>query len=216
VKERGADACAGVRSEECRGDTDKGGRVGKRWAVEIEGDEDVVNWIDHDVIKGIKGINSAVDRDGGGGCFTEHKGQRGSEAAVPLSTPLVVEVSAGEVLYLPAMWYHQVSVMSFPSFFLPSPTSVVGRVCDIGPTLLSVFLGQVEQREITVAVNFWHDMNFEGPVFPLLSFVRNLTVPPPTAAAARARESDEKQAGPPRPAATTTARGPPAAPVPDR
>jgi jumonji domain-containing protein 7 len=42
------------------------------------------------------------------------------------ATPLRVTVERGEMLYLPAMWYHHVA-----------------------------------QSDVTVAVNFWHDMTFD-------------------------------------------------------
>ena len=40
---------------------------------------------------------------------------------------------------------------------------------------------------VTVAVNFWHDMAFTGPLYPLLRCLRDLVVPDPTPAAAEAR-----------------------------
>merc|ERR1712146_100888 len=41
------------------------------------------------------------------------------------ANPITVSVKAGEVLYLPSLWYHRVT-----------------------------------QTEVTIAVNFWHDMKF--------------------------------------------------------
>lgn len=66
--------------------------------------------------------------------------------------PLHVTILPGEVLYLPAMWFHQVS-----------------------------------SDDRTIAVNWWHDMDFQGPVYPLLKFLE--------AAAALARERDDADAG---------------------
>lgn len=52
---------------------------------------------------------------------------------------------------------------------------------------------QVEQRGITIAVNYWHDMAF-GPTFVLLSFLRDLTVAAPSLKAALERETEEAEA----------------------
>mmetsp|Transcript_69360 Transcript_69360/g.119179 ORF Transcript_69360/g.119179 Transcript_69360/m.119179 type:complete len:424 (+) Transcript_69360:83-1354(+) len=138
-----------------RGESDRsagsGGSSDGGWSIEVEGDEHVVNWVDAARADLFTWKSSAAHAGGlsGGSC-----GRMIDQSS--LASPLVVEVHAGEVLYLPAMWYHQ-----------------------------------VEQCGITVAVNFWHDMNFKGPTFSLLSFIRNLTVAPPSAAAAQAREMAE-------------------------
>ena len=58
-----------------------------------------------------------------------------------LARPMRVTLNPGDMLYLPAMWYHKVS----------QSTSKEG-VC--------------------VAVNYWYDMDFTGPLVPLTSFVR--------------------------------------------
>jgi hypothetical protein len=58
------------------------------------------------------------------------------EAQFPLyknASPLHVTVKRGEMLYLPAMWYHQVA-----------------------------------QSDVTVAVNYWHDMKFDQVFLPSL------------------------------------------------
>ncbi|KAK6359280.1 hypothetical protein TWF696_000443 [Orbilia brochopaga] len=65
---------------------------------------------------------------------------------VKLSTPMRVEVHAGEMLYLPALWYHQVAQ----------------RVD--------------ETEDVCVAVNYWYDMDFAGPFVSTASFVRNMTL----------------------------------------
>jgi jumonji domain-containing protein 7 len=60
-----------------------------------------------------------------------------------LACPLSVTLEPGDMLYLPAMWYHKVS-----------------QSCDNG--------------DVVVAVNYWYDMNFDGPLWPLCSMVRNM------------------------------------------
>ncbi|KAK6504629.1 hypothetical protein TWF481_006568 [Arthrobotrys musiformis] len=62
-----------------------------------------------------------------------------------LSTPIKVEVQAGEMLYLPALWYHQVAQ----------------RVD--------------EDEGVCVAVNYWYDMDFSGPFVSMVNFVRDMT-----------------------------------------
>ncbi|KAK6345668.1 hypothetical protein TWF718_007577 [Orbilia javanica] len=62
-----------------------------------------------------------------------------------LSTPIKVEVKAGEMLYLPALWYHQVA-----------------QTVD-------------EVEEVCVAVNYWYDMDFSGPFVSMVNYVRDMT-----------------------------------------
>ncbi|KAI2623143.1 putative pla2g4b [Hypoxylon sp. NC1633] len=57
--------------------------------------------------------------------------------------PLRVTLNPGDMLYLPAMWYHKVS-----------------QTCS--------------EEGICVAVNYWYDMEFSGPLYPLTSLVRSL------------------------------------------
>ncbi|KAF4507602.1 hypothetical protein G6O67_004082 [Ophiocordyceps sinensis] len=68
--------------------------------------------------------------------------------ATPLSSfarPLRVTLEPGDMLYLPAMWYHKVTQSC--------PTGSEGFV---------------------VAINYWYDMDFGGPLFPLATFLRAL------------------------------------------
>lgn len=58
-----------------------------------------------------------------------------------LAEPMRVTLEEGDMLYLPAMWYHKVS-----------------QSCS--------------QEGICVAVNYWYDMDFTGPLYPFTSFVR--------------------------------------------
>lgn len=60
-----------------------------------------------------------------------------------LAKPMRVTLNPGDMLYLPAMWYHKVS-----------------QSCS--------------QEGICVAVNYWYDMEFAGPLYPLVSLVRSV------------------------------------------
>ncbi|KAI1503548.1 phospholipase A2 [Biscogniauxia marginata] len=60
-----------------------------------------------------------------------------------LAAPVRVTLNPGDMLYLPAMWYHKVS-----------------QSCS--------------EDGICVAVNYWYDMEFSGPLYSLCSFVRNV------------------------------------------
>ncbi|KAG5925995.1 hypothetical protein E4U42_003753 [Claviceps africana] len=63
-----------------------------------------------------------------------------------LAKPMRVTLNPGDMLYLPAMWYHKVSQSSSP-----------------------------EGEGFVVAVNYWYDMEFSGPLYPALSLIRTLT-----------------------------------------
>ncbi|EHA55292.1 hypothetical protein MGG_08136 [Pyricularia oryzae 70-15] len=111
---------------------------------------------------------SCNDPDGGGGGGTETTATAGSlelqlddseseevpfaiwdvdrpdEQATPyskLACPMRVTLEPGDMLYLPAMWYHKVS-----------------QSCG--------------EQGVCVAVNYWYDMDFSGPLYPMSSFVR--------------------------------------------
>ncbi|KAL2023935.1 hypothetical protein VTK56DRAFT_712 [Thermocarpiscus australiensis] len=60
-----------------------------------------------------------------------------------LARPMRVTLNAGDMLYLPCMWYHKVSQSCSP-------------------------------EGICVAVNYWYDMDFSGPLYPLSTFVRSV------------------------------------------
>ncbi|KLU88426.1 hypothetical protein MAPG_07412 [Magnaporthiopsis poae ATCC 64411] len=60
-----------------------------------------------------------------------------------LACPVRVTLEPGDMLYLPAMWYHKVS-----------------QSCG--------------EEGICVAVNYWYDMEFSGPLYPMSSFVRSV------------------------------------------
>ncbi|KAI0023537.1 phospholipase A2 [Xylariomycetidae sp. FL0641] len=62
-----------------------------------------------------------------------------------LAQPMRVTLEPGDMLYLPALWYHKVSQSCI-------------------------------EDEICVAANYWYDMDFSGPLYPLVSFVRNVAL----------------------------------------
>ncbi|KAI0866250.1 phospholipase A2 [Xylaria cubensis] len=62
-----------------------------------------------------------------------------------LAEPMRVSLEPGDMLYLPAMWYHKVS-----------------QSCS--------------EDGICIAVNYWYDMEFSGPLYSLCSFVRNVSL----------------------------------------
>ncbi|KAF3928651.1 hypothetical protein AA313_de0207768 [Arthrobotrys entomopaga] len=64
---------------------------------------------------------------------------------VKLAQPIKVEVKAGEMLYLPALWYHKVEQ----------------RVD--------------EKEGVCVAVNYWYDMDYSGPFVSNVNYVRDMT-----------------------------------------
>ncbi|KAI1767501.1 putative pla2g4b [Hypoxylon sp. FL1150] len=63
-----------------------------------------------------------------------------------LARPLRFTLNPGDMLYLPAMWYHKVS-----------------QSCS--------------DEGICVSINYWYDMDFSGPLYPLTSLVRTLGNP---------------------------------------
>ncbi|KAH0493724.1 hypothetical protein TgHK011_000377 [Trichoderma gracile] len=68
--------------------------------------------------------------------------------ATPLSAlarPLRVTLEPGDMLYLPAMWYHKVK-----------------QSCPEGG------------EGFVLAINYWYDMDFSGPLYPMTSFLREL------------------------------------------
>ncbi|OAA52073.1 Transcription factor jumonji/aspartyl beta-hydroxylase [Metarhizium rileyi] len=62
---------------------------------------------------------------------------------VPYAQPMRVTLNPGDMLYLPAMWYHKVSQSSIPG-----------------------------GEGFVVAINYWYDMDFSGPVYPMVALVR--------------------------------------------
>ncbi|KAG6040961.1 hypothetical protein E4U41_006439 [Claviceps citrina] len=60
--------------------------------------------------------------------------------------PMRVTLDPGDMLYLPAMWYHKVSQSSSP-----------------------------EGEGFVVAINYWYDMDFSSPLYPAFCLIRTLT-----------------------------------------
>ncbi|KAF0331536.1 phospholipase a2 [Colletotrichum asianum] len=73
-----------------------------------------------------------------------------------LAEPVRVTLEPGDMLYLPAMWYHKVS-QSCPE----------------------------DGEGFVLAVNYWYDMEFSGPLYPFSSFVRNISLQKSSPSAAR-------------------------------
>ncbi|PFH58118.1 hypothetical protein XA68_14122 [Ophiocordyceps unilateralis] len=63
-----------------------------------------------------------------------------------LAQPLRVTLEPGDMLYLPAMWYHKVT-----------------QSCPPG------------SEGFVVAINYWYDMEFGGTLYPLYTFLRTLS-----------------------------------------
>ncbi|EXM35710.1 hypothetical protein FOTG_00132 [Fusarium oxysporum f. sp. vasinfectum 25433] len=64
-----------------------------------------------------------------------------------LARPLRVTLNPGDMLYLPAMWYHKV---------LQSCAE--------------------EDEGFVLAVNYWYDLDFTGPLYPTSTFVRDISL----------------------------------------
>ncbi|KAG5954319.1 hypothetical protein E4U13_003380 [Claviceps humidiphila] len=60
--------------------------------------------------------------------------------------PMRITLNPGDMLYLPAMWYHKVSQSSGPG-----------------------------EEGFVAAINYWYDMDFSGPLYPAFSLIRTLT-----------------------------------------
>ncbi|KAG5805041.1 hypothetical protein H9Q71_010381 [Fusarium xylarioides] len=63
-----------------------------------------------------------------------------------LARPLRVTLNPGDMLYLPAMWYHKVL-----------------QSC-------------AEDEGFVLAVNYWYDLDFTGPLYPTSTFVRDISL----------------------------------------
>ncbi|KAK6444182.1 hypothetical protein FP744_10000430 [Trichoderma asperellum] len=71
--------------------------------------------------------------------------ERNPTSTSPLAKPLYVTLNPGDMLYLPAMWYHKVK-----------------QSCISGG------------EGFVLAINYWYDMDFSGPLYPMTSFLREL------------------------------------------
>ncbi|UKZ83645.1 hypothetical protein TrVFT333_011454 [Trichoderma virens FT-333] len=71
--------------------------------------------------------------------------ERNASPVSALARPLHVTLDPGDMLYLPAMWYHKVK-----------------QSC-------------IDDGEgFVLAINYWYDMDFSGPLYPITSFLRDL------------------------------------------
>ncbi|PHH64889.1 hypothetical protein CDD81_3746 [Ophiocordyceps australis] len=62
-----------------------------------------------------------------------------------LARPMRVTLEPGDMLYLPAMWYHKVTQSCIP-----------------------------DDEPFVAAINYWYDMEYSGTLYPLASFLRKL------------------------------------------
>jgi jumonji domain-containing protein 7 len=83
-----------------------------------------------------------------------------------LACPLSVTLEPGDMLYLPAMWcVYTATLPRYKPYYKHAYKRglryhKVSQSCDNG--------------DVVVAVNYWYDMNFDGPLWPLCSMVRNM------------------------------------------
>lgn len=77
----------------------------------------------------------------------------------------LVRISAGETLYLPPLWYHAVSQSGRqpPSSSPPSSTSTAAESSGHGASM-----------PLTLAVNWWYDMDYRSPLWGYYSMCRRL------------------------------------------
>ncbi|KJE94491.1 phospholipase A2, variant [Capsaspora owczarzaki ATCC 30864] len=87
------------------------------------------------------------------------------------ATPLRCTIRRGDVLYLPAMWYHHVQQSES---YIETPVANPANSDELPPT------PQVFDAKRVIAVNFWYDMDF-GQQFAYFQFLEKCvaTLPPP-------------------------------------
>jgi hypothetical protein len=89
------------------------------------------------VIKPLDGTTPWLTIDPSSISESEHQ-----DPILPSCKTLVVTLLPGEVLYLPALWFHAVS-----------QTTNSNGLC--------------------IAVNYWYDMDFSAPLYPMFNFIRH-------------------------------------------
>ncbi|GAA5970605.1 hypothetical protein JCM21900_004800 [Sporobolomyces salmonicolor] len=85
-----------------------------------------------------------------------------AEGAYPryaLARPMTVTLEAGDVLYLPALWYHHVA-----------------QVPGWGPRRAGAAEGEGQGVQAAIAVNWWTDMKYEGVGYSMARLVRRLVL----------------------------------------
>ncbi|TFB05519.1 JmjC domain-containing protein 7 [Trichoderma ghanense] len=95
-----------------------------------------------------EGFALAVDRDSPLvplATWDPDEPERNATPVSALARPLRVTLDPGDMLYLPAMWYHKVK-----------------QSCSDGG------------EGFVLAINYWYDMDFSGPLYPMTSFLREL------------------------------------------
>lgn len=73
--------------------------------------------------------------------------------------PITVTLQTGDMLYLPALWYHRVAQQVGPS-----------------PAVAASSSDPLEQVQATIAVNWWYDMRLDAPLWSHFQFVRRATM----------------------------------------
>ncbi|KAI8659318.1 TRNA wybutosine-synthesizing protein 4 [Fusarium sp. Ph1] len=100
--------------------------------------------------RGDDGLQLVMDSDDEAVPFAiwdpEKPGQNATQFS-HLAKPLRVTLNPGDMLYLPAMWYHKVS-----------------QSC------------AEEDEGFVLAVNYWYDLDFTGPLYPTSTFVRDISL----------------------------------------
>ncbi|KAG5979927.1 hypothetical protein E4U55_004620 [Claviceps digitariae] len=96
-----------------------------------------------------QGLSLRLDEDADLVPFATWDPDYPQDSPTPLSRfakPMRVILNPGDMLYLPAMWYHKVSQSSSP-----------------------------DEEGFVVAINYWYDMEFSGPLYPAVSLIRSLS-----------------------------------------
>ena len=107
------------------------------------------------------------------------------------ATPLRCTIRRGDVLYLPAMWYHHVQQSET---YIETPRSTSSSEASSSDALPPT--PQVIDDKRVIAVNFWYDMDF-GQQFAYFQFLEKCVavLPPPAVFADDDDSDDARSAG---------------------